>query len=291
MKKNLLVMLAGLLISVGISAQKVKHFNAEDDLSGTWFNTGISATAEGTECGTGAYALYTISETADGALLKRNWWYDFGFVFTAEEWDAVNDSLFVSFWANPLDGINAGDSIELLFAVNSTFNEVTRERGWPTEWVTLAANTWTWVSVNMSEKGFEDNATIAEMTGETTFKMAPQPIADKYDLTTKAYKMAYQDVTLSLGPLAKPSKNPCGEDVSGGGSTGILTSVTKSLNFFPNPAKGSIQFNEASSGEIFNLAGKRVASFNNTNNVNIENLNSGVYFIKSGSITEKLIVK
>jgi len=68
------------------------------------------------------------------------------------------------------------------------------------------------------------------------------------------------------------------------------------LNIFPNPTKGIVTFSateQISSIEIYNLTGQKVATFNNTNTIDISNLSNGIYTAKvvagKGGTTKKII--
>ena len=68
------------------------------------------------------------------------------------------------------------------------------------------------------------------------------------------------------------------------------------LSLYPNPATDqlSVTLNQDDEIVVFNLMGQKVMSMegrSGLNNVNISNLNSGVYFISAGSATQKFVVK
>ena len=52
------------------------------------------------------------------------------------------------------------------------------------------------------------------------------------------------------------------------------------LNIFPNPAKNLLQFSNLQSGEIYDLTGRAVLQFNYQQNIDISQLQTGLYFIK-----------
>jgi nitrogen fixation protein FixH len=80
------------------------------------------------------------------------------------------------------------------------------------------------------------------------------------------------------------------------GSTGInKVSVPSNLKIYPNPARTHIRIGvDAASIAIFNSVGQKVLSTTNyvkETPINVEELNSGIYFIKADSNTQKLIIK
>ena len=79
------------------------------------------------------------------------------------------------------------------------------------------------------------------------------------------------------------------------------TELKKKINIYPNPTKDVLQIEvsdntEIESIELFNLSGKRVKSFNNSDrNLNISDLSSGAYFLRisttKGGLAEKIIIE
>ncbi len=66
------------------------------------------------------------------------------------------------------------------------------------------------------------------------------------------------------------------------------------LSFYPNPAKDRVSFSEKIERvELMDLTGKLIKSFENANEINIEGISSGVYFLKlhafDKTTTQKLI--
>jgi hypothetical protein len=84
------------------------------------------------------------------------------------------------------------------------------------------------------------------------------------------------------------------------GSTSEIAETTNSTKFYiyPNPAKNFvrlvIQESEVSTASIYNLSGslliKKPVSIED-NEIDISNLSVGVYLLKVGNKTDKLIVK
>lgn len=69
--------------------------------------------------------------------------------------------------------------------------------------------------------------------------------------------------------------------------------ANNSISFYPNPTTGIVNFSKTLEFvTVFDMAGKTVLSTNNVNSINIEGLNSGVYFIRiNNTETQKLIKK
>lgn len=67
------------------------------------------------------------------------------------------------------------------------------------------------------------------------------------------------------------------------------------LNLYPNPTNGEIKFvnrYETEIAEIFTVFGQLIKSFelkNGENELDLSNLSSGIYFVKIGTTTEKII--
>ena len=81
-------------------------------------------------------------------------------------------------------------------------------------------------------------------------------------------------------------------------STGINTkkvSLDSNLKIYPNPARTHIRIGvDAATITIFNTVGQKVLSTTNyvkETPINVEELNSGIYFIKADSSTQKLIIR
>ena len=65
------------------------------------------------------------------------------------------------------------------------------------------------------------------------------------------------------------------------------------LNVYPNPSNGgTVQFNKNVSGKVYTTTGLLVATFTNTNELNVNNLQSGLYIISSDNNENvKLIIE
>jgi hypothetical protein len=64
------------------------------------------------------------------------------------------------------------------------------------------------------------------------------------------------------------------------------------FSIYPNPVNSLLNFNKEMSGQIVNINGRVLIKFENVNQINIENLQSGIYFVKNQEgITQKLIVQ
>ena len=86
---------------------------------------------------------------------------------------------------------------------------------------------------------------------------------------------------------------------SNAATAGVEDNVFNSVKMFPNPAKDYVRFstnsNKSLNIEIFDLTGKSVLRVNDAQNeVNISDLNSGLYFVQmtlgTQRATKKLIV-
>ncbi len=61
---------------------------------------------------------------------------------------------------------------------------------------------------------------------------------------------------------------------------------------YPNPANSFVNFNKAITGQLLNINGQVLMKFENVNQINIENLQPGIYFVKNNEgATQKLMVK
>lgn len=87
-------------------------------------------------------------------------------------------------------------------------------------------------------------------------------------------KLALDDITVSSEPLSTSNFE------------------LDSFSMYPNPATDIINFNEETTGEIYDLNGKRVLSFGNTATVNVAQLTKGIYIVRTDKgATSKLIIK
>jgi hypothetical protein len=77
------------------------------------------------------------------------------------------------------------------------------------------------------------------------------------------------------------------------GSTGITNpSSARSFEIYPNPnSSGTLRLSRAANIDIFNLAGKRVLSSNNLNEVNISSLQPGVYMVKDNEGNVRKLIR
>ncbi|MBN2746368.1 MAG: lamin tail domain-containing protein [Bacteroidales bacterium] len=69
--------------------------------------------------------------------------------------------------------------------------------------------------------------------------------------------------------------------------------VASTIQMYPNPNNGDkVYFSQNADIEIFDLNGKRIKTANNTNEISIADLKSGVYYIRfNGQFVQKLMVK
>jgi hypothetical protein len=64
------------------------------------------------------------------------------------------------------------------------------------------------------------------------------------------------------------------------------------LTFYPNPATNRVTFSEMIERvELMDLTGKLIKSFENANEINIEGISSGVYFLKLHSFDKTIMRK
>lgn len=292
MKKTLLTILATAALAVSVSAQPlVKHFTASDDITAWWVNTNITPGWDTeTLANDSTVAVFTADlEGYVGDTLKGYYWVtDLKFEnITAEEWTALKGNLHLSFWVSTMDGENSGDSIN----ISSEIVTPDGGKGWPGVKIATEAGKWKWVSQSLADLSYS-GVKPSEIAEASLFKFSPQPAEDYLAKAGASFKYAFQDITLSNGPVAAPAKDPAGNAYTpGGGGTAVKTVASESNLFFPNPAKGNIYFNNNVSGQIIDLSGKVLKSFNNVNSVDINSVSKGVYFIKVNNQVEKLIVK
>lgn len=78
-------------------------------------------------------------------------------------------------------------------------------------------------------------------------------------------------------------------------STNIINQLKEESNVFsvyPNPASRELQFNQTTDVAIYNTQGQRIKVARAVNMINIEDLSSGVYFIRNAEgLTQKFIVE
>ncbi len=66
----------------------------------------------------------------------------------------------------------------------------------------------------------------------------------------------------------------------------------KTFKIFPNPASNDIYFSKQSSGQVIDMLGKVVKTFNHKESINVSNLSKGIYTIMlENGATQKLIKK
>ena len=70
-----------------------------------------------------------------------------------------------------------------------------------------------------------------------------------------------------------------------------LVAPATTLKVYPNPAQGSfhMELNQESDVNIYNVAGQLVKTYKNVKNLNVD-LEAGIYFVKAGNETQKVVV-
>ena len=81
--------------------------------------------------------------------------------------------------------------------------------------------------------------------------------------------------------------------VSGEGGVGINNTEATAFSIYPNPATTNITVKGEGSMEIVNTLGQVVVSeqVNGQANINVANLESGLYFVRMNDATQKFIKK
>jgi hypothetical protein len=69
--------------------------------------------------------------------------------------------------------------------------------------------------------------------------------------------------------------------------------MNNTFKIFPNPVSGnqSLKFNTNISGEVYDISGKKVLTISNTNTISVNELNEGVYIIKTKNNGTKRFLK
>lgn len=88
-----------------------------------------------------------------------------------------------------------------------------------------------------------------------------------------------------------------GSPLAGSYVPGTVSSIHKlnkvdEFSIYPNPVIGNtLQFSKPITGVIYSFEGKIVGTFINQKQINTESLKAGIYFVKTKTHTQKLIVK
>lgn len=72
--------------------------------------------------------------------------------------------------------------------------------------------------------------------------------------------------------------------------SGLTTEETNSLKLYPNPAQDVVYFNALTTGVIYNAVGQEVMQFENKAYINVEELEKGMYILKTQSTTLHFII-
>ena len=72
--------------------------------------------------------------------------------------------------------------------------------------------------------------------------------------------------------------------------TAIEEEESSNLIVYPNPSDGQFLLNKEVVWEVFNIQGIAVKS-GNSSKINLEGFSKGIYFLKSGTVTQKLLIK
>jgi hypothetical protein len=289
--RKIYLSLAALAIAGMANAQLVKHFTADDAayVTGWWVaDSGTSAWDLGS-CANDEnkkYAVYSVNlDAVEEKFGAGGWGTDFK-IDTAMNKDfetlfsANQSKLYLNLYMSALDGVNAGDSVQLVFEALAG-----EKFGWPGAKTAAITSDWSWVSVDVSTLDFSGKA-LADIEGVTIFKISVQAAKD-YEKQEGYFKVAIQDITFSkTNAAAKPALNPC--EASGSSKLDVAKG---SLNFYPNPATDKINFNEPSTGYIANMLGAVVATFNGATEVSVSHLPKGVYVVNSNNASKKLMIQ
>lgn len=296
MRNLLLFSVMAFFIALNSQAQ-VSYKITEADIESipTWWVANSSASAWDYDfCEVEAvkdyYAVFTYNLT--DSLKAWNWVTDLKVNLTGDDWDEIKTDLHIGLWINVLEGVNANDTMVIVFEVNGT-NVDGGKLGWPNaSFKAGPQNTWTWVSIDISDLQFSGNTPdmiSGTDLGINLFKFSPQAKKDYAPQADKVFSYAIAEVVLSSGAYT-PTTGPCGTTIGGGTSVPNVVASKASLAY-PNPAKGLVNLKQVSSGKILDVTGKVVIRFNNTNSIDITSLPAGMYFIQTNNHIEKLMVK
>lgn len=83
------------------------------------------------------------------------------------------------------------------------------------------------------------------------------------------------------------------DEVTVSGGVGIANNENTTFTIFPNPATTSIKVTGEGEAVISNILGQTVtsATVNGSEEINVSNLESGVYFINMNGVSKKFIKK
>ena len=129
--------------------------------------------------------------------------------------------------------------------------------------------------------------TIALVTNQNGQSERPDEAIVQYDGTWYSAQELYNvDVSLALWPIV------CTED----STTGMESAELKNIVVYPTLTSGKILFGglQNANVQVFDVTGNKVAEFNNvTYNIDIANLNNGIYILRvaeNGKVLNKKIV-
>ena len=130
---------------------------------------------------------------------------------------------------------------------------------------------WT-IAITTKPTVYTRTVTIKNVVDNTSFKFA-------FLLAETSDVVYLDDVSLMSKSATKPS-------------TSVSNITKQGFSVYPNPAKSVITVNGNNGNEIniFDLAGKLVLK-SNVSKIDISTIQSGIYVVKSGSYTQKLLVK
>jgi len=124
-------------------------------------------------------------------------------------------------------------------------------------------------------------AIVTDTSGRTGTMVSPTNIAVAYPAAPAA-NYAFRGVSFTPGTTTLGAAS--------------FEQKAQSWTMYPNPSKGTLNISSDVSGSfnVYNVLGQKVHQFkveNGNNTINVDNLNSGTYFVEGANATQKLMIQ
>lgn len=264
--KKLFTLFAICFAVVAVNAQNSFTYDFENDLQGwtvinvnadggTWLhsnnNPGGYDYSEVAHSGTGFAMCYSFIDN-DGAYNTDS------YLVSPQKYDIVANSTLTFFADNANDSYPENFSVAVSTAANPTAADFTAIwNGGAKDGAGEKYNNWR-----------EHNISLSQYAGQSIW------IAF-HDVNYDAYEIWIDDVTIAAG------------------GTGVAENENTTFTVYPNPATTSIKVTGEGNAVISNILGQTVtsATVNGSEEINVSNLESGVYFITMNGVSKKFIKK
>lgn len=263
--KKLFTLFAILFAVVAVNAQNVFTYDFDDDLQG-W--TVINVNADGGQWlhsydnpGGYDYTQYTHGGTGFAmcySFIDYDGAYNTDSYLVSPQKYEITSSSTMTFWAdNANDSYPESFSVEISTAANPTADDFTAIWSGGAKGGSEKTNNWRNHSIDLSS-----------YAGQSIW------IAF-HDVNYDAYEIWIDDVTITAGGV------------------GIAENENVSFTIYPNPATSYIKVTGEGNAVISNILGQTVtsATVNGVAEINVSNLESGVYFINMNGVSKKFIKK